>query len=329
MRRVRTRRVVERRRRRDRGGSKANPLSAEATARPRSTRSRPAGGATTGRCCTRRTRCGTCPTSRSAPRSRPSVNVRWLLETLLAFFLAMGIGGARARRAARPAAPARGSRDGVLVGLAVVGLAGRGRARRARDVEVSPWLWAFIAVGGFLVVAYNLELFGGAFHSDLWFALAWGAFPVAHRVVRADGDGRASAAVAGRRGVRGDLARRSACSRRRSGGSGARSRRCRGASSTLDDGSTEPLDARALRAAPEARPAAALARDAAAGGGDCSSRLSLTLGRQLRAAPTIREHLVGVALELRRSDARDRGEVGPVAAAPSAIAASVASWNTT
>jgi hypothetical protein len=28
------------------------------------------------------------------------------------------------------------------------------------------------------VVAYNLELFGGRFHSDLWFALAWGAFPI-------------------------------------------------------------------------------------------------------------------------------------------------------
>ncbi len=44
--------------------------------------------------------------------------------------------------------------------------------------EVSPWIWAFIVVGVFLVVAYNLELFGGAVHSDVWFALAWGAFPV-------------------------------------------------------------------------------------------------------------------------------------------------------
>jgi hypothetical protein len=25
--------------------------------------------------------------------------------------------------------------------------------------------------------AYNLELAGGRFHSDLWFALGWGAFP--------------------------------------------------------------------------------------------------------------------------------------------------------
>ena len=41
-----------------------------------------------------------------------------------------------------------------------------------------PWLAAFVAFGGFIVVAYNLELFGGAFHSDLWFAVAWGSFPL-------------------------------------------------------------------------------------------------------------------------------------------------------
>jgi hypothetical protein len=27
------------------------------------------------------------------------------------------------------------------------------------------------------VVAYNLELAGGRFHGDVWFALGWGAFP--------------------------------------------------------------------------------------------------------------------------------------------------------
>ena len=42
---------------------------------------------------------------------------------------------------------------------------------------VSWWLVAFIAAGLFIVLAYNLELFGGAFHSDVWFALAWGGFP--------------------------------------------------------------------------------------------------------------------------------------------------------
>jgi hypothetical protein len=43
---------------------------------------------------------------------------------------------------------------------------------------VDPWIGLFVAAGAFIVVAYNLESFGGIFHSDLWFALAWGAFPL-------------------------------------------------------------------------------------------------------------------------------------------------------
>ena len=45
-------------------------------------------------------------------------------------------------------------------------------------VTVDPWIGAFVAAGAFIVVAYNLELFGGRFHGDFWFALAWGAFPL-------------------------------------------------------------------------------------------------------------------------------------------------------
>ena len=40
------------------------------------------------------------------------------------------------------------------------------------------WLLPFVAAGAFLVPAYALELCGGMFHTDLWFGLAWGAFPV-------------------------------------------------------------------------------------------------------------------------------------------------------
>ena len=47
----------------------------------------------------------------------------------------------------------------------------------AGAARVSWWLLGFVAVGGFLVVAYNLEAFGGAFHSVAWFAFGWGAFP--------------------------------------------------------------------------------------------------------------------------------------------------------
>jgi ABC-type branched-subunit amino acid transport system permease subunit len=42
---------------------------------------------------------------------------------------------------------------------------------------VSVGLLPFIAIGAFITVAYNLELFGGRFHSGFWFAAAWGAFP--------------------------------------------------------------------------------------------------------------------------------------------------------
>ena len=39
-------------------------------------------------------------------------------------------------------------------------------------------LLALMLVGVALVLAYNLELFGGALHNDAAFALAWGGFPV-------------------------------------------------------------------------------------------------------------------------------------------------------
>jgi hypothetical protein len=44
-------------------------------------------------------------------------------------------------------------------------------------VIVSAWLIPLVAVGAFLALAYNLELFGGRFHTDVWFAIAWGGFP--------------------------------------------------------------------------------------------------------------------------------------------------------
>jgi hypothetical protein len=65
----------------------------------------------------------------------------------------------------------------VLRTVASVGLAGAVAIGIIGAVEVSWWLLAFVAFGAFIVVAYNLELLGGAFHSDAWFAAAWGAFP--------------------------------------------------------------------------------------------------------------------------------------------------------
>lgn len=65
----------------------------------------------------------------------------------------------------------------VLWALAWAALAASVALGVAGAARVSWWLLAFVGFGGFIVVAYNLELFRGAFHSDAWFALAWGAFP--------------------------------------------------------------------------------------------------------------------------------------------------------
>ena len=57
-----------------------------------------------------------------------------------------------------------------LAGAAAIGLWGMG--------SIGVALLPFVLIGVALVVAYNLELFGGALHSDAIFALGWGAFPV-------------------------------------------------------------------------------------------------------------------------------------------------------
>jgi hypothetical protein len=108
-----------------------------------------------------------------------SSHVDWALLgwTLLAFFLAMGVGAhALDELAGRPLQtqiPAD-----VLKALAAVSIGAACAIGCVIAVQQTLWLLVFVAAGGFIVVAYNLELFGGAFHGDLWFAAAWGAFPV-------------------------------------------------------------------------------------------------------------------------------------------------------
>ena len=66
----------------------------------------------------------------------------------------------------------------ALVGLAVVSIGAACAIGVAGAIAFEPWLAALVPLGVFLVLAYNLELLGGRFHSDLWFGLAWGGFPV-------------------------------------------------------------------------------------------------------------------------------------------------------
>lgn len=115
--------------------------------------------------------------------------------TVLAFFLAMGIGAhALDELAGRPLQTA--IPGGVLVALAVVSVAAACAIGLAVALEFSLWILPLVAIGAFLVPAYNLELFGGRFHSDLWFAVAWGAFPVVTGAVAVAGTVRAATVIA-------------------------------------------------------------------------------------------------------------------------------------
>jgi hypothetical protein len=134
------------------------------------------------------------------------------------------------------------------VALAVVGLGGAIALGVHGTLEVSPWLWAFIATGGFLVVAYNLELFGGAFHSDLWFALAWGAFPVLTAAFAQTGNVSVAAVTAAAACAAISSAQRVLSTPVRRLRRVVRSVR---GELELADGTTEALDARSLRSAPE------------------------------------------------------------------------------
>ena len=101
---------------------------------------------------------------------------RYLVMALVAFFLAVGIAAhaldelhGRPLRTQIPRS--------VLISLAVIGVAGALAIGLYGASIVSWWGLVFIGIGGFLVPAYNLEWFGGRFHTDLWFAVMWGGFP--------------------------------------------------------------------------------------------------------------------------------------------------------
>jgi hypothetical protein len=96
---------------------------------------------------------------------------------LLAFFLGMGLGAhALDELNGRPLKTRIA--DTTLLVLAIGSLAGAAAIGIVVAFRTSLWLLAFVAVGTFIAVAYNLELLGGRLHGDPWFSLAWGAFPV-------------------------------------------------------------------------------------------------------------------------------------------------------
>ncbi|HLJ04511.1 MAG TPA: hypothetical protein VKT31_13785 [Solirubrobacteraceae bacterium] len=106
----------------------------------------------------------------------PVLHANRLGAALGAFFLAVGLSAhALDELNGRPLRTSLSK--GSLVVLAALGLLGAVGIGVAGVFVVSPWLVPLVLAGAFLVPAYNLELLGGRFHNDAWFALAWGGFP--------------------------------------------------------------------------------------------------------------------------------------------------------
>ena len=106
----------------------------------------------------------------------PQVHADRLLAALAAFFLAVGVSAHALDelhgRPLRTQIP-----DRTLWALAVTSVVAASAIGVYACVAWTWWLAPFVVAGAFIVVAYNLELFGGAFHSTFWFAVAWGALP--------------------------------------------------------------------------------------------------------------------------------------------------------
>jgi len=108
----------------------------------------------------------------------PRFSIARLVASLVGFFLAVGIAAhALDEYAGRPLQTRISNR--TLQVLAGVGLIGAVLLGLVGAVFVTLVLVPFIAFGAFIVLAYNLEAYGGRFHSDAWFAVSWGAFPCA------------------------------------------------------------------------------------------------------------------------------------------------------
>jgi hypothetical protein len=98
-----------------------------------------------------------------------------LAAAIVAFFLAVGVGAhALDELNGRPLETQLSDRS--LIALAAGGLGGALAIGIAGIIFVSPTLLPLVLFGGFIAPAYNLELFGGRFHTDFWLAASWGGF---------------------------------------------------------------------------------------------------------------------------------------------------------
>jgi hypothetical protein len=100
-----------------------------------------------------------------------------LVATLVAFGLAVGV-AAHALDELRDRPLRTSIPSPVLAGAAIVTLAVAAGLGVVGVGRVGWPLAGFVVVGVILVVAYNLESWGGRLHRDAVFAAGWGAFPV-------------------------------------------------------------------------------------------------------------------------------------------------------
>jgi hypothetical protein len=106
----------------------------------------------------------------------PHLYVGRLLWALAAFALAVGV-AAHALDELHDRPLRTTISDRALVAMALLSLLGALAIGVAGILTVTPLLAPFVLVGTLFVPTYNLELLGGRVHSDVWFALGWGAFP--------------------------------------------------------------------------------------------------------------------------------------------------------
>jgi hypothetical protein len=105
----------------------------------------------------------------------PHIFAGRLLAALAAFFLAVGVGAhAMDEFHGRPLGTRLSRRS--LIALSVGGLGGALAIGIAGAVVVSPTLIPLVLAGGFIAPAYNLEWFGGRFHTGVWLAVSWAGF---------------------------------------------------------------------------------------------------------------------------------------------------------
>lgn len=107
----------------------------------------------------------------------PEVSGRRLAGTALSFFFAVGIAAHALDEVHGHPLGTRVSNRTLWV-TTLLGMAGALGVGVIGIGEIGPWLIPFMVIGPVLVFGYNAELFGGRLHTDVGFAVSWGAFPV-------------------------------------------------------------------------------------------------------------------------------------------------------